>query len=477
MHRAFLRTPVEFTRVSSRFNPNRRHPVLNTIRAHKGVDYAAPTGTPVRAAGDGRVSFAGQKGGYGNVLEIAHTRGVVTVYGHLPGSERRSHRLEALRRAKSSPTSACTGLATGPHLHYEYRVNGVHKNPQTVSCPAPRRSIRHGVRTSKTQTALALAALEALAGPALVSADRRAERRSSAGVISLSYGRADMRWPIPRLAPWITGPQDAGVLHQPRAVAARIQPARARAGARQTVPLLERLRFLCISSSNLDEFFEIRVAGLKQLLELGSGPHGAGGLSIPEQLGAIHERAQRLVARAVPLLNECCCRHCARRASACSTATSGAPELAHWLEQYFEREVEPVLSPLGLDPARPFPRILNKSLNFIVRLQGKDAFGRDSELAIVQAPRSLPRVIPLPPRGGQPARSCCCRPSCTRSCTSCSPAWKCSAAISSASRATATCSSTRKRSTTCGARSKASSRIAVTARPCAWRPRATARKT
>src|SRR5512139_3019035 len=80
MYRAFLRTPVEFTRISSRFNPNRRHPILNTIRAHKGVDYAAPTGTPVRAAGDGRVLFAGQKGGYGNVLEIAHTRGIVTLY-------------------------------------------------------------------------------------------------------------------------------------------------------------------------------------------------------------------------------------------------------------------------------------------------------------------------------------------------------------------------------------------------------------
>ena len=79
-----------------------------------------------------------------------------------------------------------------------------------------------------------------------------------------------------------------------------------------------------------------------------------------------------------------------------------SPQTHAWLEQYFEREVEPVLSPLGLDPARPFPRIQNKSLNFIVRLEGKDAFGRDSELAIVQAPRSLPRVVPLPGAGRQP---------------------------------------------------------------------------
>src|SRR6185437_7818666 len=121
----------------------------------------------------------------------------------------------------------------------------------------------------------------------------------------------------------------------------------------ETVPLLERLKFLCISCSNLDEFFEIRVAGLKQLQELGGGQLAADSMTIPEQLTAIHDRATRLVADQYRCLNE------------------------------------PVLSPLGLDPARPFPRIQNKSLNFIVRLEGKDAFDRDSELAIVQAPRSL----------------------------------------------------------------------------------------
>ena len=96
---------------------------------------------------------------------------------------------------------------------------------------------------------------------------------------------------------------------------------------------------------------------------------------------------------------------------------TGTPSRGDWLEKYFEHEVEPVLSPLGLDPARPFPRIQNKSLNFIVQLEGKDAFGRDSELAIVQAPRSLPRVVPLPGVAGERAAACSCRRSCRPSCT------------------------------------------------------------
>jgi polyphosphate kinase len=170
-----------------------------------------------------------------------------------------------------------------------------------------------------------------------------------------------------------------------------------------TVPLLERLRFLSIASSNLDEFFEIRVAGLKQLLELGSGALGPDGLSIPEQLSAIHERAQRLVADQYHCLNEVLMPALQEKGIRLLNRPEWSADLERWLEQYFVREIEPVLSPLGLDPARPFPRIQNKSLNFIVRLQGKDAFGRDSELAIVQAPRSLPRVVPTPAVGGPPA--------------------------------------------------------------------------
>ncbi|HYL03483.1 MAG TPA: polyphosphate kinase 1 [Steroidobacteraceae bacterium] len=169
----------------------------------------------------------------------------------------------------------------------------------------------------------------------------------------------------------------------------------------ESVPLLERLRFLCISSSNLDEFFEIRVAGLKQLQELGGGQLAADGLTIEEQLAAIHDRATRLVADQYRCLNELLLPALAQEGVPLLERRDWNGEAAAWLEQYFEREVEPVLSPLGLDPARPFPRIQNKSLNFIVRLEGKDAFDRDSELAIVQAPRSLPRVVPLPQEGGR----------------------------------------------------------------------------
>jgi len=167
----------------------------------------------------------------------------------------------------------------------------------------------------------------------------------------------------------------------------------------QSVPLLERLRFLCISSSNLDEFFEIRVAGLKQLIELGGGPLAPDGMSIPEQLAAIHDRATRLVEDQYRCLNDLLLPALAKEGAPLLERKDWSPAAYQWLEQYFEREVEPVLSPLGLDPSRPFPRIQNKSLNFIVRLEGKDAFNRDSELAIVQAPRSLPRVVPLPQEG------------------------------------------------------------------------------
>jgi murein DD-endopeptidase MepM/ murein hydrolase activator NlpD len=136
LRKAFLRAPLQFTRVSSRFNPNRRHPVLNTIRAHKGVDYAAPIGTPVRAAGDGRVRFVGRKGGYGNAVEIDHSRGVVTLYGHLSRFARGIRGGTRVQQGQVIAYVGMTGLASGPHLHYEYRVNGACKNPQTVPLPA-----------------------------------------------------------------------------------------------------------------------------------------------------------------------------------------------------------------------------------------------------------------------------------------------------------------------------------------------------
>jgi murein DD-endopeptidase MepM/ murein hydrolase activator NlpD len=135
MRKAFLRAPVEFTRVSSVFNPRRLHPILNLIRGHMGTDYAAPTGTPVHAAGDGRVSFAGRKGGYGNALVLAHTSSVSTLYGHMSRFARNVHIGSHVQQGDIIGYVGMTGLATGPHLHYEYLVNGVHKNPQTVQLP------------------------------------------------------------------------------------------------------------------------------------------------------------------------------------------------------------------------------------------------------------------------------------------------------------------------------------------------------
>ncbi len=135
MRKAFLRTPVEFTRISSAFNPHRLHPILNRIRGHMGTDYAAPAGTPVHAAGDGRVAFEGRRGGYGNAVMLTHSTSVSTLYGHL---SRFASNLKVGARVQQGDVIGyvgMTGLATGPHLHYEYLVNGVHKDPQTVQIP------------------------------------------------------------------------------------------------------------------------------------------------------------------------------------------------------------------------------------------------------------------------------------------------------------------------------------------------------
>ena len=164
----------------------------------------------------------------------------------------------------------------------------------------------------------------------------------------------------------------------------------------ESLPLLERIRFLGISCSNLDEFFEIRVAGLKQRLELGSLGPGPDGVSVPEQMIAIRQRALALVKDQYELLHQLVFPALAGQRIQFVNARTITPEQRVWVGDYFTQEVEPVLTPLGLDPARPFPRIQNKSLNFVVRLSGKDAFGRDAELAVVQVPRSLPRIIRLP---------------------------------------------------------------------------------
>src|SRR6202051_5179672 len=162
------------------------------------------------------------------------------------------------------------------------------------------------------------------------------------------------------------------------------------------IPLLERVRFLCICCANLDEFFEIRVASLKELLEAGALQGGPDGLSVRQQLKATRTRAVRLVDEQYQLLNDVLMPELAQNGVVFVEPETWTQAQAAWLADYFGREVEPVLSPLALDPARPFPKILNKSLNFAVVVEGEDGFGRNSGLAVVQAPRSLPRLIKLP---------------------------------------------------------------------------------
>lgn len=168
------------------------------------------------------------------------------------------------------------------------------------------------------------------------------------------------------------------------------------------VPILERLRFLCISSTSLDEFFEIRVAALKQRLELGAPAPGPDKLTPRELMDAIRQRSLALVQEQYRLLNDVLLPGLARENIRFLPRDRWTPAQRRWLNGYFEEEIVPVLTPLTLDPSRPFPRMLNKSLNFIVRLKGRDAFGRTRHRALVQAPRSLPRIIRVPDEHCEP---------------------------------------------------------------------------
>lgn len=135
MRKAFLRSPVDYTRVSSRFSTGRLHPVLNRIRAHKGVDYAAPPGTPVRSTGDGRVISKGVNGGYGNTVIIQHGNRYSTLYAHLSGFARGLKQGDRVSQGQVIGYVGSTGLATGPHLHYEFRVDDIHRDPLKVQFP------------------------------------------------------------------------------------------------------------------------------------------------------------------------------------------------------------------------------------------------------------------------------------------------------------------------------------------------------
>ncbi|MCH9697708.1 MAG: peptidoglycan DD-metalloendopeptidase family protein [Gammaproteobacteria bacterium] len=160
LRQAFLRTPVKFTRISSRFSLGRKHPVLNRIRAHKGVDYAAPRGTPVHATGSGKIVYRGRKGGYGKVVILKHGSSYSSLYAHLSNYRRGQRIGSKVRQGDIIGYVGSTGLATGPHLHYEFRVAGVHKNPLTVRLPKSNSIPQQEMPVFKNQTGPLLAELE-----------------------------------------------------------------------------------------------------------------------------------------------------------------------------------------------------------------------------------------------------------------------------------------------------------------------------
>ncbi|MBT9589498.1 MAG: polyphosphate kinase 1 [Thiobacillus sp.] len=163
-----------------------------------------------------------------------------------------------------------------------------------------------------------------------------------------------------------------------------------------SIPLLERLKFLCIFSSNMDEFFEVRVAGLKVQILAKSTQRSADGMTARQQYRAVSDMAHALVAKQYALFNNEIIPALAEHDIHFFRRTHWNETQAAWIRDYFFRELMPVLTPVGLDPSHPFPRVLNKSLNFAVELSGRDAFGRNSGAAVVQAPRALPRVIRMP---------------------------------------------------------------------------------
>jgi murein DD-endopeptidase MepM/ murein hydrolase activator NlpD len=162
LRKDFLRTPVDFTRISSRFNLGRRHPILNRVRAHRGVDYAAPTGTPVYAAGAGRVQFRGRQNGYGNTVIIDHGQGHTTLYAHLSRFNNNARAGHRVQQGDVIGYVGMTGLASGPHLHYEFRIKGVHRDPLTVTLPKPEPLKGRALERFRQDTTAVAAQLELL---------------------------------------------------------------------------------------------------------------------------------------------------------------------------------------------------------------------------------------------------------------------------------------------------------------------------
>jgi murein DD-endopeptidase MepM/ murein hydrolase activator NlpD len=160
MRKAFLRSPVDFFRISSKYNPNRMHPVLKTSRPHRGVDYAAATGTPIKASGDGKVIWRGTKGGYGRTIILQHAGIYTTLYAHMSKYNSKVRKGSRVKQGQVIGYIGSSGLVTGPHLHYEFRSNGVHKNPLKVKFPNVEPLNKEQMQTFKPKASSILAQLE-----------------------------------------------------------------------------------------------------------------------------------------------------------------------------------------------------------------------------------------------------------------------------------------------------------------------------
>ncbi len=172
MRKAFLRSPVDFSRISSRFKPERYHPVLGKKRPHRGVDYAAATGTPIKAAGDGKIIWRGTKGGYGRTIILQHGGNITTLYAHMSRYQKGLSNGSRVKQGQVIGYVGASGLATGPHLHYEFRTNGVHRNPLTVALPAAKPIAEPELAAFQAESERLLAALNQYAGTQLALSDQ-----------------------------------------------------------------------------------------------------------------------------------------------------------------------------------------------------------------------------------------------------------------------------------------------------------------
>jgi len=171
MRKAFLRTPVDFfSRISSRFSFGRKHPVLNKIRAHKGVDYAAPSGTPIRATGDGVIVFVGKNGGFGRTIKLKHGGAYSTVYAHMRSFAKNMRKGKKVKQGQIIGYVGQSGLATGPHLHYEFQIHGIHRNPLTVKLPKVKAIAKENLPEFKKTIVPILAELDRITGRNVISA-------------------------------------------------------------------------------------------------------------------------------------------------------------------------------------------------------------------------------------------------------------------------------------------------------------------